>query len=157
MSLTDIKSHRAQRAERPDTKVCVGVRARACVCLYCGGFHVSSLCHESKKIKGGCVNECMFACVKGDSVRIISESTVRVCACVYNCVATTCQTAMNQQGEVWVALPLITQCLPLSLHNFLPISTSSSLISSCSFCFLLSLLFSHVSPFVCLFNPSKVS
>lgn len=64
-----------------------------------------------------------IVCVKGGTVRIIS-----VCACLF--VAITCQTAMNQRGEVWAAIPLITQSLLLSLYIFLPISTSSSLISA---------------------------
>lgn len=64
-----------------------------------------------------------IVCVKGGTVKIIS-----VCACLF--VAITCQTAMNQRGEVWAAIPLITQSLLLSLYIFLPISTSSSLISA---------------------------
>lgn len=43
---------------------------------------------------------------------------VNVCVCV----AITCQTdhAMNQRGEVWVALPLITQSLPSFILLFSP-------------------------------------
>lgn len=45
---------------------------------------------------------------------------VWLCACVRVCVTLTCQTAhaMNQWGEVWVALSLITQSLPSSFYHF---------------------------------------
>lgn len=85
--------------------------------------------------------------------------------CVHSvcvCAAITCQTghAMNQWGEAWVALPLITQSLPSSLHLFSPLSTSSFFISViiphsifCPLRFLVSPLFYSFYFFYLIFIP----
>lgn len=110
--ITDIKSHRASRAEWPDTKVCAHspLCMCVCVCLYCTWFRVSSLCHESKTIKGDCVSE--SSCVWGGGV---CEGK----RCQIMCVIIMCQTdhAVNQSAKVQVALPLVTQSA--FIHLFL--------------------------------------